>query len=229
MAIDAAALNISVAKTHAALDPSFGIPPLSATANLNSPPTPIASSTHSLQYRHCAAEDLVTEGKQFDVVCAMEVIEHVEDPRGFLDCLSDLTKVPFSFPFIVRTISWSCECLLREIHELQRRIDIPPLQPGGLLLLSTINRTPLAQLLDIIMVEQVLRIVTPGTHTYSKFVRPSELQDYFAEKDWGRMEKRGCIYDPFKGGWRLLGMGEFGGAGEQANYFAGIRKPLYFH
>ena len=76
------------------------------------------------------------------------------------------------------------------------------------------------------MVEQVLRIVTPGTHTYSKFVRPGELQEYFDAKSWGRMEKRGCIYDPFKGGWRLLAMGEFGGAGEQANYFAGIRKPL---
>lgn len=53
-----------------------------------------------LQYRHCAAEDLVKEGKQFDVVCAMEVIEHVEDATGFLDCLSDLTKVRrfVSFP-----------------------------------------------------------------------------------------------------------------------------------
>lgn len=35
----------------------------------------------------------MTEKKQFDVVCAMEVIEHVDDPKGFLDCLSDLTKV----------------------------------------------------------------------------------------------------------------------------------------
>lgn len=91
MAIDAAGLNISVAKTHAALDPSFGIPAPTASTPLE----PISSlmAQHSLEYRHCAAEDLVKEGKQFDVVCAMEVIEHVDDPRGFLDCLSDLTKV----------------------------------------------------------------------------------------------------------------------------------------
>lgn len=100
MAIDAAGLNISVAKTHAALDPSFGIPPPTTTPNSSSPLKPTLSSTHSLEYRHCAAEDLVTEGKQFDVVCAMEVIEHVDDPRGFLDCLSDLTKVRSRLPVI---------------------------------------------------------------------------------------------------------------------------------
>jgi len=40
------------------------------------------------------------------------------------------------------------------------------------------------------------------------------------------METRGCIYDPIKGGWRLLGMGEYAGMGEMVNYFAGVRKPL---
>lgn len=100
------------------------------------------------------------------------------------------------------------------------------MQPGGMLLLSTINRTPLAHLLDITMVEQVLRIVTPGTHTYSKFVKPEELQEYFDGKGWTGMERRGCIYDPIYGGWRLLGAGQFAGLGEKANYFAGVRKPL---
>lgn len=67
---------------------------------VNSPfpsPTSSASSapprSNTLEYRHTAAEKLVEEGKTFDVVCAMEVIEHVEDPRGFLECLMQLTKV----------------------------------------------------------------------------------------------------------------------------------------
>lgn len=100
------------------------------------------------------------------------------------------------------------------------------MQPGGLLLLSTISRTPLAQLLSITMAEDVLRLVTPLTHTYSKFILPSELREYFADKGWTtKMEVRGCVYDPLMGGWRLGGSGDGTGWGEQCNYFAGIRKP----
>jgi len=97
LAIDASPSNISVAQTHATLDPSLNlinsqIPRPSSLSSLStSRPT-----KGSLEYRHCAAEDLEQEGKQFDVVCAMEVIEHVEDPRGFLECLMNLTKVLFS-------------------------------------------------------------------------------------------------------------------------------------
>lgn len=92
VAIDASPVNISVAQTHAALDPAFSVP----SSPFNSPSiteTSRIAQRNSLEYRHCAAEDLVKEGKQFDVVCAMEVIEHVEDPKGFLNCLGDLIKV----------------------------------------------------------------------------------------------------------------------------------------
>ena len=52
----------------------------------------------SLEYRGCAAEELLQDGignarEQFDIVFAMEVIEHVDDPRAFLQCVVDLTKV----------------------------------------------------------------------------------------------------------------------------------------
>ncbi|GAA5824291.1 hypothetical protein JCM11251_001599 [Rhodosporidiobolus azoricus] len=189
-AIDASSSNITVAQTHASLDPSLHV--------LNSAiPSPFASSApasttprNSLEYRHCAAEDLVKEGKQFDVVCAMEVIEHVEDPRGFLDCLGELLK------------------------------------PGGVLLLSTISRTPLAKLLTITLAESIFRLVSPGTHTYHKYIKPDEITSFFEDKGWGQVEIRGCPYDPLAGKWRLLHPGELGGVGELVNYFAAIRKPL---
>jgi len=100
LAIDASPSNVSVAQTHATLDPSLNlinsqIPRPSSLSSLSTPPT-----RGSLEYRHCAAEDLEQEGKQFDVVCAMEVIEHVEDPRGFLECLMNLTKVNLA-PFLI--------------------------------------------------------------------------------------------------------------------------------
>ncbi|GAA5848856.1 hypothetical protein JCM3766R1_003341 [Sporobolomyces carnicolor] len=198
LAIDASSANILTAQTHASLDPKLNLvnSPIPRPSHLDvvateSAPTRVAAG--SLEYRHCAAEDLVTEGQQFDVVCAMEVIEHVEDPRGFLECLMRLTK------------------------------------PGGHLLISTISRTLVAKFLTITMAEHVLRLVTPGTHTYSKYLRPEEVRDFFErEHGWHDcgFEQRGCVYDPFAGKWRLLGEGEFGGFGELANYFAGIRKPL---
>ncbi|GAA5993752.1 hypothetical protein JCM5350_008222 [Sporobolomyces pararoseus] len=196
LAIDASSSNISVAQTHASIDPSLNLinSPLSSTiTNTTTTTTTLNDSKGSLEYRHCAAEDLVSQGKQFDVVCAMEVIEHVQDPRGFLECLIKLTK------------------------------------PGGHLLLSTISRTPLAKFLTITMAESVLGLVTPGTHTYSKYLKPQELRQFFQQdKGWTstRMEQRGCLYNPLKGEWKLLGQGEFGGLGELGNYFAGIRKPL---
>ncbi|GAA5909910.1 hexaprenyldihydroxybenzoate methyltransferase [Sporobolomyces salmoneus] len=196
LAIDASSSNIHTAQTHASIDPNLNLINSSIPrpdAIINSTPTTITTPTSSasLEYRHCAAEDLVREGKQFDVVCAMEVIEHVEDPRGFLECLMQLTK------------------------------------PGGRLLLSTISRTPLSKFLTITMAESILRLVTPGTHTYSKYLKPSELRQFFeGEKGWFGMEQRGCLYDPLAGKWRLLGQGEYGGLGEMGNYFAGIRKPL---
>ncbi|MDY0874531.1 bifunctional 2-polyprenyl-6-hydroxyphenol methylase/3-demethylubiquinol 3-O-methyltransferase UbiG [Dongia rigui] len=45
-----------------------------------------------ITYLNCAAEDLVAQGKQFDVVLAMEVIEHVADVDAFLGACAKLLK-----------------------------------------------------------------------------------------------------------------------------------------
>lgn len=39
------------------------------------------------------ADDLVAAGEQFDVVCSLEVIEHVADVEAFLKSLTPLVKV----------------------------------------------------------------------------------------------------------------------------------------
>jgi 2-polyprenyl-3-methyl-5-hydroxy-6-metoxy-1,4-benzoquinol methylase len=38
-------------------------------------------------------EELVQTKEKFDVVCAMEVIEHVSDPHAFIEIVSQLIKV----------------------------------------------------------------------------------------------------------------------------------------
>ena len=45
-----------------------------------------------IDYRAATAESLAAEGAQFDVVCAMEVIEHVVDPARFVATAGSLVK-----------------------------------------------------------------------------------------------------------------------------------------
>lgn len=44
------------------------------------------------QYRAVTAEELAAEGARFDVVCAMEVIEHVVDPAAFIGVAASMVK-----------------------------------------------------------------------------------------------------------------------------------------
>jgi 2-polyprenyl-6-hydroxyphenyl methylase / 3-demethylubiquinone-9 3-methyltransferase len=46
----------------------------------------------AIDYRLAAAEDLVTARARFDLVCAMEVVEHVADPAGFLAACAALVR-----------------------------------------------------------------------------------------------------------------------------------------
>ena len=80
--IDASESNISIAKVHASADPKL------------SPPSPL------LSYEHTSAESLLTSQKRYDVVCSMEVLEHVDNPASFLSTCATLVKVGLH-PFIL--------------------------------------------------------------------------------------------------------------------------------
>lgn len=218
----------------------------------------------TLEYRHAAVEDLLASStttgpssnsltkEQFDIVFAMEVVEHVADPQGFLRCLSEIVKV--------------CSRWLTELPFLAWETNSFPVseQPGGHIILSTISRTPLARLVAISLAESpLIRLAPAGSHTYEKFVRPDELITFFTEElGWpgpssssllsgappldnsstnnhlGKdqkslrydMEVRGTTYLPWKGEWQLFapddGKGVIQSLAKSCNYFFGARKPL---
>ncbi len=157
-AIDAAEKNIAVARHHAA---QMGL---------------------TIDYRAEPVEAVAAARKQFDVVLALEVVEHVADLDAFFAAA------------------------------------VSAMKPGGLMVLSTLNRTAKAFALAIVGVEYVLGWLPRGTHDWRKFIQPAELAADLRHAGARAAEFAGISYNPLSGRWSItrdLGV----------NYFAVARKP----
>lgn len=126
------------------IDPSAD---LLAAAQQHAERTLDSDRVSNLHYRNTTAEELEKETTEnsnnetlYDVVCLLEVIEHVRDP----------------------------DSLLRSAATL--------LRPGGVLFISTINRTAKSHLMTIIGAEYVMRLLPPGTHDWSLYRSPDEVR-----------------------------------------------------
>ncbi len=76
------------------------------------------------------------------------------------------------------------------------------LKPGGLVVFSTLNRTPKSYALAIVGAEYVLGWVPRGTHDWQKFVTISELSDYCAAAGLSDLQSEGVVYDIIQDQWR---------------------------
>lgn len=87
------------------------------------------------------------------------------------------------------------------------------LAPGGVLVVSTLNRTPTAWALGVVAAEYLLGLVPRGTHDYTRFVRPSELAASARRHGLTPRDVTGMAYDPFTRRARCT-------ASVSVNYFA---------
>ncbi|RST30098.1 bifunctional 2-polyprenyl-6-hydroxyphenol methylase/3-demethylubiquinol 3-O-methyltransferase UbiG [Sphingomonas ginkgonis] len=118
-----------------------------------------AASGLAIDYRAVPVERLDGD---YDLVTAMEVIEHVAEPAVFL-------------------------------RSLAARLAL-----GGLLILSTPNRTAWSKLLTITLAEGVGRIPR-GTHDYDSFIPPERMQTLVAAAGLRCEDIEGIAFTPARG------------------------------
>jgi 2-polyprenyl-6-hydroxyphenyl methylase/3-demethylubiquinone-9 3-methyltransferase len=76
------------------------------------------------------------------------------------------------------------------------------LQPGGLLVLSTLNRTRRSWLTAKVGAEYVLRMLPVGTHDWKAFITPAELAAMLRAAGLRVGKTTGLVLDPLTGRWR---------------------------
>jgi len=76
-------------------------------------------------------------------------------------------------------------------------------KPGGRLFFSTLNRNPKSYLFAIIGAEYVLNLLPKGTHDFSNFIRPSELDLWIRRAGLTTDDITGLVYNPLTRRYRL--------------------------
>lgn len=72
------------------------------------------------------------------------------------------------------------------------------LKPGGMIFFSTINRTLKSYLMAIVGAEYVLRWLPIGTHSWKKFLKPSEIDTALRKNKVRTTDITGMVYNPLK-------------------------------
>jgi 2-polyprenyl-6-hydroxyphenyl methylase/3-demethylubiquinone-9 3-methyltransferase len=97
----------------------------------------------------------IPKNQKFDVVCAMDILEHVKEPKN----------------------------LVSEVSQV--------LNPGGLFICYTFNRTWLSYVLAIKALEWFLPETPKNLHLYSLFIKPEELKSYASNANLIHEETKG--------------------------------------
>ncbi|MGI9375138.1 MAG: bifunctional 2-polyprenyl-6-hydroxyphenol methylase/3-demethylubiquinol 3-O-methyltransferase UbiG [Tsuneonella suprasediminis] len=120
-----------------------------------------------LPIRYIAGEVGALNIGTFDLVTAMEVIEHVADKPAFVAALA-------------------------------ARLAPDNDRGGGLMILSTPNRTPASRLL-LVGAAEATGMIPRGTHHWDDFITPDEMRDLLADAGLTMGEPQGIAFSPAKG------------------------------
>jgi len=93
------------------------------------------------------------------------------------------------------------------------------LNPGGLMILATLNRTLASLALAKVGAEYVLRWLPAGTHDWRKFLKPSEIREFLAGEGLSIEGPFGVTFNPLSGRWSL-------GSDAGTNYLMTIAKSV---
>jgi 2-polyprenyl-6-hydroxyphenyl methylase/3-demethylubiquinone-9 3-methyltransferase len=114
-------------------------------------------------------------------------------------CLAEaLASEGLRFPVIM-----SLE-VIEHVHDPARFVQVLAglLEPGGLLVLSTLNRTRRSWVTAKLGAEYVLRMLPVGTHDWKAFITPAELAGMLRAAGLRVGQITGLVADPLSGRWR---------------------------
>lgn len=152
----------------------------------------------ALKVAQLHALEAQTQGVQYREVSAESLAAEMPGAFDVVTCMEMLEHVPDP-----ASIVQACSTLVR---------------PGGWVFFSTINRNAKSFLFAIVGAEYVLNLLPRGTHTYAKFLRPSELARHCRAANLNWQQTRGMQYNPVTQRYWL-------DADASVNYLVATRRP----
>ncbi|AMN46862.1 3-demethylubiquinone-9 3-methyltransferase [Steroidobacter denitrificans] len=113
----------------------------------------------------------------------------------------------------------TCMEMLEHVPEPARLLHVlhTLVAPGGHIFVATLNRNLKSYLLAIVAAEYVLNLLERGTHTYERFIKPSELAGWARAAALQVQDVTGVAYDPLRNHARLT-------ANVDVNYMMHLRR-----
>ncbi len=155
-------------------------------------------ATKALRVAQLHALEAGTQNVQYREISAEALAQ--EQPAAFdvVTCMEMLEHVPEP-----ASIVQACATMVK---------------PGGWVFFSTLNRNPKSFAFAILGAEYLLNMLPRGTHTYAKFLRPSELARFIRTAGLEVMHTRGLQFNPLSGRYWLDG-------DTSVNYLIAARRP----